>query len=282
MKSIELYNHLERDFICKELRDDWARYMRELEDYLSMNFKERSMGLVCDFANEINIAYSAVFPTKEIMQNIIDDGITDAMLFLHHPSIWDSRRPKPFYQMDKALLEKFRENRIAIYNLHVPLDNFSEYSTSKTLADALAIEIEKPFAAYRGALCGVIGKTKCKGMEELHNKFSEVLGHDTSLYLYGNNNIKDGRIAIVAGGGNNKDTVSEMIENNINVLITGISVNNESNSEVHELEQKNCINVLGGTHYSTEKFACQRMCTYFEKLGIVSTFIEGEPVYEDM
>jgi putative NIF3 family GTP cyclohydrolase 1 type 2 len=282
MKSIELYNHLERDFISKELRDDWARYMRDLEEYLTINFKERSMGLVYDFANEINKVYSAVFPTEEIMQSIIDDGITNALLFIHHPSIWDIRRPQPFCQMNKALVEKFKENRISIYNLHVPLDNISDYSTSKTLADALDIEIEKPFAEYRGGLCGVIGKTKCENMEEMHDKFSKILGHNTSLYLYGDNNIKDRRIAIVAGGGNNKDTVFEMIENNVSVLISGITVNNESYSEVHELEQKNRINVLGGTHYSTEKFACQKMCTYFEKLGLVSTFMEGEPVYEDM
>jgi len=282
MKSIELYNQLERDFVSKELRDEWARYMRDLEEYLTINFKERSMGLVCDFTNKINKVYSAVFPTEEIMQSIIDEGITDALLFLHHPSIWDIRRPKPFYQMDKVSVEKFRENRISIYNLHVPLDNFSEYSTSKTLADALDIEIQKTFSQYCGGLCGVIGKTKCINIEELHNKFSKVLGHNTSLYIYGDNNIKDGRVAIVAGGGNNKDTVSEMIENNVSVLISGITVNNERYSEVHELEQKNHINVLGGTHYSTEKFACQKMCTYFEKLGLVSTFIEGEPVYEDM
>ncbi|MCB2291916.1 Nif3-like dinuclear metal center hexameric protein, partial [Clostridium sp. CS001] len=159
MKSTELYNQLEKDFIFKELIDDWAGYMHELEEYLSTNFKERSMGLVCDFSDEINKVYSAVFPTQEVMQKIVDEGETDAMLFLHHPSIWDIRNPIPFYQMDKALLEKFRENRVSIYNLHVPLDNFSEYSTSRTLADALDVEIEKPFAKYRGALCGVIGKT---------------------------------------------------------------------------------------------------------------------------
>ena len=282
MRAIELYNYLERDFIFNGLSDDWARFMGEVENYLSMNFKERSMGLVCDFADEINKVYTAVFPTEEIMQKVIDDGITDAMLFLHHPSIWDIRRTKPFYQMNKALLEKFKQNRISIYNLHVPLDNFSEYSTSKTLADALDIEIEKSFKEYCGSLSGVIGKTKCKTVEELHSKFSKVLGHDTKLYLYGDNHIGNGKVAIVAGGGNNKDTVYEMLENNVNVLITGISVNNESYSEVHELEQKNCINVLGGTHYSTEKFACQRMCDYFEKLGLVSSFIEGKPVYEDM
>jgi putative NIF3 family GTP cyclohydrolase 1 type 2 len=282
MKSTELYNRLEKDFISKELRDDWARYMGEIEDYLSNNFKERSMGLVCDFTKEINKVYSAVFPTQEVMQQILDYGITDAMLFLHHPSIWDIRRSPSFYQMDRVLLEKFRENRVSIYNLHVPLDNFGEYSTSKTLADALNIEIEKPFAEYRGALCGVIGKTKCKNMGELNNKFSEVLGHNTSLYLYGDSSIKDGRIAIVAGGGNNKDTISEMLQNHVNILITGITANNETYSEVHKLEQKGLINVLGGTHYSTEKFACQKICTYFQKLGLTSSFIKGEPVYEDM
>jgi len=282
MKSIDLFNHLERDFIAKGLNDNWAKYMRELDEYLTVNFKERSMGLVCDFANEINKVYSAVFPTEEIMTKIINDGITDAMLFLHHPSIWDVRRPKPFYQMDKTLVEKFRDNRISIYTLHVPLDNYSEYSTSKTLADALDLKIEKPFKEYCGALSGVIGRSRFESIEELHNKLTEVLGHKTSLYLYGDNNIKDVRIAIVAGGGNNKETISEMIENNVNTLITGIAVNNESYSEVHELEQINHINVLGGTHYSTEKFACQKMCNYFMKLGLSSTFIEGEPIYEDM
>ncbi|MEN6313835.1 MAG: hypothetical protein ABFD25_06270, partial [Clostridiaceae bacterium] len=89
MKAVELYTYLEKDFIFKELRDDWARYMPDLEEYLSANFKERSMGLVCDFADEINSVYTAVFPAEEVMQKIINDGIADAMLFLHHPSIWD-------------------------------------------------------------------------------------------------------------------------------------------------------------------------------------------------
>jgi putative NIF3 family GTP cyclohydrolase 1 type 2 len=282
MRAIDLYAQLESDFITRDMTDTWAKYMGEIEECISFNFKERSMGLVCDFTNEINKVYSAMFPTKEILQSIIDDGATDAMLFMHHPSIWDIRRAKPFYQMDKKLLEKFKVNRISIYILHVPLDNFSEYSTSKTLADALDIEIEKPFKEYCGALSGVIGKTMCKSVEELQDKFSKALGHTTSLYLYGDSSILNGRVAIVAGGGNNIGTVLEMIENKVNVLLTGISVNNTDYLGVHELEQKNYINVLGGTHYSTEKFACQKMCTYFENLGLPSTFIEGQPVYDDM
>lgn len=282
MRAIDLYYKLEKDFITNEMNDTWAIFMTKLDCYLSKNFKKRSMGLVCDFTNEIEKVYCAVFPTKEVLKSIIDDGVKNSMLFLHHPSIWDIRGEKSFYQMDKELIEKFKENKISIYNLHVPLDNFGEYSTSKTLADILDIEIEKPFKNYCGALSGVIGKTTCKTMEELHNKFSKVLGHDTKLYLYGNNHIKDGRVAIVAGGGNSIETAKEMIENNVNILITGVSINNKKYSEVHEFEEKNHINILGGTHYSTEKFACQKMCIYFQNLGIPSCFIEGEPVYEDM
>ncbi|MEA4962201.1 hypothetical protein [Lutispora sp.] len=41
MKSADLYHRLERDFISENMRDNWAKYMGELEEYLSPNFKER-------------------------------------------------------------------------------------------------------------------------------------------------------------------------------------------------------------------------------------------------
>lgn len=183
--------------------------------------------------------------------------------------------------MNPSLLQKLQQQRIAVYNLHVPLDHYSEYSTSKTLADALGIEVIKPFVQYRGGLAGVIGKAKCETVEELNAVFSKAVGHDTKLYAYGDNRI-DGIIGIVAGGGNIRETVDELLENDIKVLVSGITVKNEFSSEVHNLEKANQINVLGGTHYSTEKFACRKMCDYFEKLGLEAVFIEGKPMMEDM
>lgn len=52
--------------------------------------------------------------------------------------------------------------------------------------------------------------------------------------------------------------------------------------KTHAYEETNEINVLGGTPYSTEKFACQKICKYFEKLGLPSEFIPDEPIFEDM
>lgn len=124
------------------------------------------------------------------------------MLFVHHPSIWDIRKaPEVFQQMDKELLQQFKDRRISIYNLHVPLDNYGEYSTSVTLAKALGIKPEKPFAPYFGALAGVFGKTNSATIQDLKNKFQEAVGYRVSFYNYGENNITEGTVAVVAGGG---------------------------------------------------------------------------------
>lgn len=74
----------------------------------------------------------------------------------------------------------------------------------------------------------------------------------------------------------------KLLESNIKVLVTGITVNNAVSSEVHRIEKENGINILGGTHYPTEKFACVKMCSYFEKLGLEAEFVPGEPIFEDM
>ncbi len=283
MKATKLYQHLEKDFITSEMSDDWAQHMSSVEDFLSDNFKARSMGLVCDFAKDVNKVYTAVFPSKDVMQAILDDGTQDAMLFVHHPSIWDIRKaPNVFQQMDKELLEKFRGNRISIYNLHVPLDNFGKHSTSVTLANALEIEPKNSFAPYFGAMAGIFGETDFTNIQDLKKRFQDVVGHEVNLYNYGSSDIEDGSVAIIAGGGNDVDMLEEIAKANVNTFVTGITAKNEHSRLAHEFAEKHKINILGGTHYSTEKFACMSMVNYFEKIGLPSRFIEGKPVLEDM
>lgn len=283
MEAKKIYEKLERDFIKSGLSDDWAQYMGSVKDFLSDNFKKRSMGLVCDFATEIKKVYTAVFPSKHVMGTILDRDKSDAMLFVHHPSIWDIRRaPEVFYQMDRGLLEKFKEKRISIFNLHVPLDNYGEYSTSVSLTKALRLELKKPFALYFGGLCGVFAKTNLKTVDELKEKFESVIGHMTSLYKYGDDSIQKGIVAITAGGGNDIPILREIAEEGVNTFITGITAKNDHSRKAHEYAERQGINILGGTHYSTEKFACMAMCSYFEKLGLPSEFMPDKPIMEDL
>jgi len=284
MKATDLYNQLEKDFVKLGMKEDWHDWMNGPDEYICDNFKQRSMGLLCDFAQEINKVYTAVFPSDNVLKKILEDNIYDAMLYLHHPMDWDlSKDPnKAFYEINTNLLEKLKERRVSLFNFHYPHDNYSEYSTTKTLAEAIGIKIEKPFSEFSGALCGVIGTTDCKDIHELNAKYSQAVGHKTKLYQYGESKIINNKVAIVAGGGNDSDVVNEVIENNINVLITGLTLNNKYSSAAHELEKENKINLIGGTHYSSEKFGCIAMCKYFKKLGLPSEFIEGTPCFEDL
>ena len=277
-----IYTHLENDFIKPGISDDFYKYMLELEPYLCNNFKNRSIGLMCDFSETINHVFTAVFPTESVIKRILNNG-KNTMIFLHHACNWDlNKSPHGFYNMDASLLEMLRDKQISLYCLHHPLDNYSEFSTSKTLADALKIEIIRPFVEFSGAVCGVIGNSKYKTVNELQKKYSEVVGHETKLYQYGHNEILDNKVAVCAGGGNAEFVVRELIENNIKLLITGLTLKNDISARTHELERSNQINVIGGTHYSSEKFACIAMCKYFEKIGISAEFIEDEPCFEDM
>jgi len=283
MKTTRIYQYLEKDFITPEMSDEWVQYMNSVADFISENFKKRSMGLVCDFATEIKKVYTAVFPSREVMQKILENEIKDAMLFVHHPSIWDIRKaPEVFQQMDRKLLQEFRDRRISIYNLHVPLDNYGEYSTSVTLAKALNIKPEKPFASYFGSLCGVFGKINLTTVQDLRKKFQNAVGHKVSLYNYGDNEIKDRTVAIIAGGGNDVNMLEEIAKAGVNTFVTGITAKNDHSKKAHEFAKKHRINILGGTHYSTERFACISMVDYFKKFGLPAEFIEDKPVMEDI
>lgn len=286
MKANKLYRQLEKDFIKPSLRDDWTERMRPIFGFITKNFKKRSMGLVCDNTEEITKVYTAIFPTKKVMQTILDRNERDAMLFVHHPAIWNiTKTPNVFQPMDKNLLKEFKKEKIAIYNLHVPLDNYSQYSTSVNLAKALGIKPLRAFAPYFGGLAGVYGKTKLKTVKDLIRKIEETVHHKVKLYSYGANEIKNGKVALIAGGGNMPEEISNITKAGINVFVTGVSrlsKNYKPSVKAHSLLKEFKINLIGATHYSTEKFACMAMCQYFKKIGLLSEFIEGKPDLEDI
>jgi putative NIF3 family GTP cyclohydrolase 1 type 2 len=281
MKADKLYAKLEEDFVKAGLSDEWLG-LEAYGDFLSDNFKERAIGIVCDNAEEVGKVYSAVFPEDCVMQKILDDDARNAMLFLHHPLIWDIRKaPAVFEAPDKKYLEEFKERNISIYVLHVPLDNYGEYSTSCTLAEAVGVGSGKAFGKYFGSLAGVVGSSEGGTIKDLRNKFADAVGHDVSLYRYGDD-IIDGKVAVVGGGGNDLSILEEVVENGASVLVTGVTAKNEHSKEAHDYAKANGVSILGGTHYSSEKFACKKMCDYFEGLGLKSEFISGKPIMEDM
>lgn len=283
MKSIVLYNKLRSDFIKEGITDlDWAARMPDLDKYLHTDFKRSGMGLMCDFTDKIEKVYTTVFLSDEVLSKILSDDITNAMIFSHHPTNWDIEYHNGNYAPTEKYISQLRDRNISIYVLHHPLDNFGDYSTCKTLADSIKLNIERPAFLYCGALCGVVGTVAYESVNQLHEQYSIAVGHETSLYKYGDEDIRGERIAVCPGGGNASFVINEMIRNNIKILVTGVTIVNDYSKDVHRLEKEYRINVLGGTHYSSEKFAPMKMCKYFEYLGLPAEFIEDTPKLYDL
>lgn len=280
MKAKKLYKKLDSDFELDNCKDDWKEM--EYNEYISDNFKKRYMGILLDNSQDIDSVYTAVFPSDKVLNKILNLGKGNILLVTHHPMIWDIRNPSVFQNISKSLLPTLKRKKISIYSIHVPLDKNGEYSTGTSLARALSIDVEGEFYEYFGAKVGVYGKTKLKTPEELAEKLSSIVEHKTKLWKYGSDDINNQKVAVVGGGGNNIEGIEEIAELGINTYVTGVTVLNDFSKKTHEFEKEQGINLIGGTHYSTEKFACIALCKYFEKMGFTCEFIEDQPVLEDI
>jgi len=280
MNAKQLYEKLDSNFELDLCQDDWSSM--EFNDFISENFKNRHMGILLDNSEVINKIYTSVFPSNDVLNKILNTGESNLLLFVHHPMIWDIRKTPVFSNIDKEILPKLKERGISIYAMHVPLDKNGEYSTTICLAKALDIVFEGEFYLYHGVKVGVYGKTNFNTPEELADKLSIVVGHKSKLWKYGSDKIKNHKVALIAGGANEIDVIKEIIELGINTFVTGVTALNDYSRKAHEFNQKNKINLIGGSHYSTEKFACIAMCDYFKNLGLDCKFLESFPILEDM
>ncbi|MBE0526091.1 MAG: Nif3-like dinuclear metal center hexameric protein, partial [Candidatus Thorarchaeota archaeon] len=207
------------------------------------------------------------------------------LLFTHHPMIWDTTTDgHPFRNIPTKYLCELKERRISYYAIHVPLDRNGPYSTTTSLAQALDINTESEFFEYHGVNVGIIGKTECQSIFELSGKVKETVGHLLKIWINGPPQITNGKVALVAGGGNYPEIVEELSETDVRTYITGVTMQNpdyEPSLRFHEICGKHMINVIAATHYSTEKFACIAIQKLFEDLGLPSEFLDDDPSFSD-
>ena len=284
MNAKDLYSKLDKDFGIESLKDDWS-FIR-FNEYIAPDFKKRYIGVMLDNTTEIKKVYTATIPDTDILEKLLNTKQTDILLFSHHAMVYDPTiEGFPFYDIPEDLLLRLKQQRISFYVLHVPLDKNGEYSTSVNLAKNLGLEIIDEFCEYEGVKCGVICKTDINMATLLSEHVKSIVGHEVKLTRNGIDEIKGGRVAIAAGGGSVGFAAKEISELGINTYITGCTrrvPSVESIMEFHRIAEESKINVIGATHYTTEKYACIAMVRYFEKLGLQAGFLEGRYYLEDL
>ena len=87
---------------------------------------------------------------------------------------------------------------------------------------------------------------------------------------------------MVAGGGDQIDIVKEAARLGCTTYITGTAAHRwerslEGNERFHEYVRGSSINLVGGTHYNTEKCAVQDVAAFLNRHGFAAEFIE-DPV----
>jgi putative NIF3 family GTP cyclohydrolase 1 type 2 len=285
MKAEELYNSLNNDFEIAKYKDEWGVGLEDNE-FINPDFKERYIGVMLDNSDEINKVYTSTFPDSIILDEILNRNETDILLFLHHAMGYDpTLEGFPFYNIPVDYLKELKKRRISFYVLHIPLDKNGVYSTSMNLAKALQLPVESEFCEYLGCKVGVICRTDFTKITDFMLHVKKIVGHEIKLRQYGSEMIEKRRVAIAAGGGCIDFVGRELSELGVNTYLTGLTKpmpSFEPGMEFHRIAKESRINVVGATHYSTEKYACIAMEDYFAGLGIEAEFIEGVPCMEDL
>jgi putative NIF3 family GTP cyclohydrolase 1 type 2 len=191
----------------------------------------------------------------------------------------------PFYNIPVKYLKELKKRRISFYVLHIPLDKNGIYSTSMSLATALQLPVESEFCEYLGCKVGIICRTDFTKVTDFALHVKKVVGHEVKVRQYGGEMIESGRIAIAAGGGCIDFIAREISALGVNTYLTGLTKpmpSFEPGMEFHRIAKESRINVVGATHYSTEKYACMAMEEYFSEIDIEAEFIEGTPCMGDL
>lgn len=272
-----IYDKINSDFIKDNMSDDWS-FMKNNE-FITESFIKTGIGLVADNTKTINKVFIVTFPDTQLLDNIISNN-ADVLIFSHHAMSWDSSdRDFPFYDIPVEIFRKMKEKRISFYVLHAPLDANGEYSTSVGLMHALRLKKKDEFFLYNGSKSGMLCTTDYTSGDSFAKFMEQRFGHQVKYFNNGDDFIKNGEIALVAGGGGLPSVIEELKDLGVTLYITGVTRKVKSyqpSLDFHILAEKYRINIIAGTHYSTEKWACMNMLDYFRRSGLGAVFLPGK------
>lgn len=280
----EIVDLLDKEFRVKEVGDaglvefalsDVGR-ARATEAFLN----EQS-GLMFDFAQEVNKVYCVVFTTTEVFERLLTMADGPSLVFTHHPLDYheDARGFGPF---PEGYLKDLQRSQIGVYAIHTPLDVGPNICVSGSLANHLSLSDTAGFYEVSGGYLAVRGSMHTANLDLLADHVSRSLKID-SVDVF-DNGADEGLIAAVAGGGDQPDVLEMAKELGCTTYITGTAVHRwafepvqKKNEEFHRLAREWRINVIGASHYHTEKCAVQDVAEFLEKNGFKAEFLD-DPV----
>ena len=164
------------------------------------------------------------------------------LLFVHHGLYWGA--PIPIKGYFRRRIQCLLENNIALYAVHLPLDQHPSVGNNAALAEMLGIEVLEPFGLYHGRLVGYMGRLKqALTLQEAVARIA-IEGH-TPLGVYPFGKAVNETCAVISGGAARE--ALQALDAGVDLYVTG-----ESSHEIYHPILEGGMNMIAGGHYATE------------------------------
>jgi putative NIF3 family GTP cyclohydrolase 1 type 2 len=266
--------------------DDWAPIFEILypepywRDYAEPSYEGRWNGLMVRGSDEVVRAASCVFPSDEIVAGL------EPSTFLFAEHAIDDAEGDVFTPLARETFELMRERRISFYNAHAPLDQHPEVSPSRLIAAALGIEDFEEYFPIAPEIPGgaaVIGEADLS-VDQVAEWLQTLLGPEIPVIVAARVRDRAGRVAVVAGGGAQREILEESLVRGCETYVTGNALSPCPIPEVQvsiaafrALASEAGVSVVDGTHYGTEKPPQLAMAAWFRARGVPAEFVAGRP-----
>ena len=285
MKLSTLVSVLDEKFEVARTKEDWSWGFDSLvpKERMTESFRKASVGLFMAPGEEVQKIYTACFPGRYVLSQIEQKGMRDVLLITKHPFDWDGKAGFVAFKDDE--LDLIRRFRVNIYSLHTPMDKCRNesglMSTAYAFAKAVGLKPEAEWAeegANPWMRIGVHGRVIEQDLALLARTVSTRLKHQVKVWNHNPGPVR--RVGMVTGGGGERKFLVAAKGAGIDTYITGVTEPNAwppsepMSQEFFATAKKLNINVIGASHYLTEKFALELSIPYFSRLGVQAEFIE--------
>jgi putative NIF3 family GTP cyclohydrolase 1 type 2 len=246
--------------------------------FIYQDFLDRKTGLMLKASTEVQRVYSSVFVSNTIIEKL--SSTRDCLLFTHHNFNYyeDSRG---LTAIDTEALQRLLKTGNSIYVAHAPLDTHRELGTSVTLSKLVDVPIDGLFYDYFGSPTGSYGTIDKIPPKRFAEAVQRKLMRPTITLVECRPFVE--KVAVVAGGGDLSDLLQQAFDLGCDTLLTGTIENRwlnpkvqEANRNFHQLNEKLQLNLVGGTHFGTERPAMIAVTGLITSMGVDCEYMEDE------
>ncbi|MCL1928114.1 MAG: Nif3-like dinuclear metal center hexameric protein [Treponema sp.] len=171
------------------------------------------------------------------------------LLFVHHGIFWGSSLPLKGYHRDR--IQFLLDNNIALYAVHLPLDQHPRLGNNAALAELLGIETPEPFGLYHGKKIGYMGKLKKPlTTDEAAKAINFMENNPLGIFPFGKKINEN--CAVISGGASFE--ALQALEEGVDLYITG-----EIGHGTYHPALEGRMNLIAGGHYATEVWGVRRL-----------------------